>query len=151
MTRPLWRERFESRRASVQSKRGTHCCWGNITRYDPNTGQVLGTFDVQPDTNSFPVPVTVDNLDRIYVADFEIGQTKKAEPLTRSCLWLFDMFLICFSHYSLTYCDRPNEPPSPGPNRGHAVRLEFPGRCVSLMPPLFPTDDAGFSIDSLAA
>lgn len=46
---------------------------GDIVRYDRNTGAALGSFDAVPDTDAFPVPLTVDNLGRIYVADFENG------------------------------------------------------------------------------
>lgn len=44
---------------------------GNITRYDPDSGLVLGSFDAP--TDAFPVPLTVDNLGRIFTADFENG------------------------------------------------------------------------------
>jgi WD40 repeat protein len=46
---------------------------GDITRYDTGTGQMIGVFDIKPDTDVFPVSVTVDNLGQIYVADFENG------------------------------------------------------------------------------
>ena len=44
---------------------------GNIHRYDPNTGQCLGSFDITPDTNVCPHAINIDNQGRIYVADFE--------------------------------------------------------------------------------
>lgn len=46
---------------------------GDIGRYDRLTGVPLGIFDVVPDTNAFPVPLTVDNLGNIFTADFENG------------------------------------------------------------------------------
>lgn len=46
---------------------------GNITRYDPDTGTVLGSFDAIPDFDVFPVALTIDNLGNIFTADFENG------------------------------------------------------------------------------
>ncbi|MCY2987768.1 MAG: putative Ig domain-containing protein [Planctomycetota bacterium] len=44
---------------------------GYIARYDRFTGTVLGTFDAPND--AWPVPLTVDNQGRVFVADFEDG------------------------------------------------------------------------------
>ncbi|MCP4108305.1 MAG: PEP-CTERM sorting domain-containing protein [Desulfobacteraceae bacterium] len=44
---------------------------GDIDRYNPDTGELLGSFDVQPDTNHHPHAITVDDSGEIYVADFE--------------------------------------------------------------------------------
>ena len=46
---------------------------GNITRYDPDTGAVLGSFDAIPDIDAFPIALTVDNSGNIFTADFEDG------------------------------------------------------------------------------
>lgn len=46
---------------------------GNITRYNSTTGAVLGSFDAVPDTDVFPVGLTVDNAGNIFTADFENG------------------------------------------------------------------------------
>jgi sugar lactone lactonase YvrE len=46
---------------------------GNITRYNAITGAVLGSFDAVPDTDVFPVGLTVDNDGNIFTADFENG------------------------------------------------------------------------------
>jgi hypothetical protein len=43
----------------------------DMLRYDVNTGTLLGSFDVPQ--NAWPVPVRVDNIGRIYTADFENG------------------------------------------------------------------------------
>ena len=44
---------------------------GNVTRYDPDTGVVLGSFGA---TNLYwPVPITTDNQGFIYVSDYENG------------------------------------------------------------------------------
>ncbi|MFN0057890.1 MAG: hypothetical protein ACKVX7_05470 [Planctomycetota bacterium] len=44
---------------------------GNLVRYDPDTGAVLGSFDAP--TDAWPVSVTVDSQGRIYVSDYENG------------------------------------------------------------------------------
>jgi len=44
---------------------------GDLVRYDLATGKKLGVFDAKND--KFPVPLRVDNLGRIYTADYEDG------------------------------------------------------------------------------
>jgi len=46
---------------------------GNIAIYNPNTGQLLNSFDIIPDTDYYPVPITIDNKGRIFTSDFEAG------------------------------------------------------------------------------
>jgi hypothetical protein len=54
---------------------------GDIIRYDPATGSVLGTFDAVPDNDAVPVSITIDSLDRIYVADFQNGVGSKGADI----------------------------------------------------------------------
>lgn len=56
---------------------------GNITRYDPVTGIVLGSFDAVPDFDMFPVALTVDSLGNIFTADFENGSGTSAADIFR--------------------------------------------------------------------
>lgn len=54
---------------------------GNLVRYNPDTGAVLGSFDAPAD--AWPVSVTVDSQGRIYVSDYENGSGALAADIFR--------------------------------------------------------------------
>ena len=56
---------------------------GDFVRYNPDNGDVIGRFDITPDITQFPHTMTVDNLGRIFVADFESGSGNVASDIIR--------------------------------------------------------------------
>ncbi len=93
---------------------------GNITRYDPDSGFVFGSFDAVPDNDVFPVPLTVDNLGRIFTADYENGSGTAPADIFRftpdgsSFITVNDSALFGPFGLAIAGTVLPGGPPGPG-------------------------------------
>jgi len=94
---------------------------GNIVRYNPDTGAVLGSFDAVPDNDSIPVPVTVNNAGQIFVADFQNGAGSASADIFRfsadgsSFITVNDPALFGPFGMAIAGADLPGAPPVPIP------------------------------------
>jgi streptogramin lyase len=93
---------------------------GNISRYNPESGVVLGSFDAVPDNDVYPVALTVDNLGNIFTADYEDGfgtisaDIYRFAPDGSSFIWINDPDLFGPFGLAIAGTVLPGGPSAPG-------------------------------------